>query len=364
MPAQHGKSPILAKYGAKLQEAVAKHAKDKTDYGFQRLPGGIIGGVAKLTECGFAQYKPGSNMKTAEGKSAVGEWYWFARGVVVEPNSVTNKDGTIPVRGLQTGIMEPLCATKNAKNEVTTTEEHVATILNEMRKLAGEDFVDEGTPLESLCEQLAAAGIYFRFSTSQADPTPQYPNPRVFENWNGAKGMGDYVPPSEVSVHDATAPSANGAAHAPEAKAAAVDDEPDLDALADAASNQYQEAIDKLSELGRAAGLSDADMEAADTFAAVVEMIRAAGEVATGSDEEGASATDEPADPVKGEVWKYQPLDPKTKKPLTDPKTKKPRKAVEVEVVAVDAKTRTCTVKDLTTKAVTKGVSFDALEAL
>ena len=55
MPPTVQKSGLFEKYKGNLDKSVKAHAQDETSYGFQRLPGGINNGVAKLVECKFAQ---------------------------------------------------------------------------------------------------------------------------------------------------------------------------------------------------------------------------------------------------------------------------------------------------------------------
>ena len=127
MPAQVTKSALAAKLGARGDKAIKEHRGDATTYGLQRLPGGISNGVARLTDCKFDT--------VGEGKRNAGEFYFRAAGVVLEPS--TNDKG-VPVRGLQTSIMEMLCDTTTADGKKTTMEDHVANILNELRKLGGD----------------------------------------------------------------------------------------------------------------------------------------------------------------------------------------------------------------------------------
>lgn len=359
MPIQKTTSP-LAKYRKAIDAAAKEHAGDPIDYGFQRLPGGITNAVAKLVECTFGT--------VAQGKQNAGEPYWRAAGVVVSPAEAP--DGT-PILGLQTSIMEMICDTKNSKGEVTTLKQHVVSIMNEMKKLGGPDL--DVTDLEAAAAALKEAGPYFRFSTSSGKATPEYPTPRVFENWHGSKGLEDYAP-EEAGVVDErteTPPARNGTAARRQAKAEeveAADDEPaaeefdefgDIDSLVAKAEEQDKKAQEQLKEFALKAGASEEDVDNAGSWQEVADMI--------GS---GAAADDEPAEeaaapePAEGDVYLYSPIDPKTKKPFVDAKTKKPRKPVEVEVLSVDKKTSTCTVKSLDDgKTQWKGVAFDDLKA-
>lgn len=354
MPAQKTKSALMAKYGAKLDSAVKTHAGDETKTrGFTSLPGGIRNGIAKLTECGFAQ--------VAAGKTNAGEYYFRAAGVVVEPEQVTTKDGPVKVKGLQTSTLEMVCDTKTQKGKVTTIEEHVVNILNTMRLLAGDEFTADadGSKLEDLAAALEATnvkdgGLYFNFTTSESagDPTEGY-LPRVWENWG--KGIPDYVPSANGDgVQDN---SGDGSTGGPNATAQATD-EPDLDALAEAADGEDEDARVSLQEIAKAAGIDEEALTAADNWAAVVELIK-------GATVDNTSAT-EPAEfvPKKGQIYNYKVIDAKTGKPAKDVKTKKEKKPVEVEVKAVNAAKKTVDLVNNSDKTtVYKDVPYDALES-
>src|SRR3990167_10903424 len=158
MPAQKTESGMFAKYGQNLDKAVQEHRNDDIDYGFIKLPPGIVGGIAKLTDCALPIYVDGPYK---------GEYFFRAQGTVTYPESVLLKDGhTMKVAGLQTSIMEAVCNTKTQDGKVTSQSEHVANILNEMGKLAGKEFVANATgrDLELLAAQLKQVGPCFRFS--------------------------------------------------------------------------------------------------------------------------------------------------------------------------------------------------------
>ena len=370
MPAQTVKSGLLQKYRDRgLGEAVRKHADDPTSYGVQRLPVGIVNGVARLTKCGFHQYKPGSNMKTADGKSAVGEYYFRCEGTVIEPHDV-DKDGVkITVRGLQTSTMIPVCATKDSKGEVASVENHIDAILNLMRTLGGETYTQGATDdqLEALAKGLEDAGPFFRFSTEESKPTPEYPNPRTWERWHGAKGLEDYVPPDDVGtgsgVEDSGTPAAppprtNGTpttrtpavAKPPTVKKPAPESEPepfsemgDLDTLAETAmgdGDDAEQAQAALKEQALTVGVSEEDVGAAADWYAVKELILAAGQTSEEPADEETSEP-EPYRPKVKDSCKYRPRDPATKKPA--------KTARDVVILSVDPKMETVTLKDLET---------------
>lgn len=381
MPAQTGKSKLMAKYGPAIDQAVRNHGGDETEYGRIDLPPGITNGVARLVECKFDTYKTGDN---------TGEFYFRAAGVVVEPTEVEHKGQLIPVAGQQTSIMVPVCQTKNQAGKVTTQEENVARILNEMRKLGADTNGAGVAEMEALADALKEAAPYFRFSTSQSPATPQFPNPRIWENWNGTKGLGEYVPPDEGGgIDDATpqhqpapkaptpkSPAPKAPALAPAAKAAppkaparppakaparppAPEPEPeetvpfsefdDLESLLTRANDDDTDAQGKLQDLATAAGISDEDARATKTWDELVGLIRNA----DGSTAE-ANAEPEATEPAKGDVYYYCPV---------DLKTKKKGKKVEVEVTKSDKLHQTVDLLNNTDKK-TKytAVPWDALE--
>jgi hypothetical protein len=135
--------------------------------------------------------------------------------------------------------------------------------------------------------------------------------------------------------------------------------ETDLDKILEGAAAEEEGARSRLSELALEAGAEQDAVDAAESWNDVVDMIRAgqAGEPDEGSEEETPSATI----PTKGDVYLYTPIDPKTKKPAVNSKTKKPA-TVEVEVLSVDKKTSTVTLKNLVTgKPVVGRIPFDRL---
>lgn len=376
MPVQKGRSELFARYGQKLVKAVAAHAEDEVDYGFERLPPGITNGVAKLIKCEFG--------KVAPDKQNAGEFYFRAEGMVIEPREVTTPSGPVQVVGKRTSIFRMVCDTKAQNGKVTTMDENVAWISNEMKKL-GAKSVDD---LEATAEALVEAGPYFHFSTSQSAPTPQFPNPRIWENWNGSKDLQDYVPPDEEAFEDDTVPGDNGQApsahrgkHTPfnefakpekvkvgQAKSKKTaqpnEDDEDLDALAEAATDddEGQEARDQLIKLAGELGISEKKVEKAQDWDEVVEMIQhARAESVNETDEEGDTDAEESDEegtdwaPAVEEVYPYRPIDPKTKKPV--------KRAVDCEVVAVNEKARTVTLKSLDNPKAPpyKNISWDEL---
>ena len=121
MVMQKGKSSILAKLGNQLNKAIAAHKDDELELSqFGELPAGIENGIAQLVECKFDVYKKG-DMKDQP--------FFYAAGVVKRPETV----GDIPIKGLRTSIMEPVCDTPGKARQ--TVDEHIKKIMNDMRKL-------------------------------------------------------------------------------------------------------------------------------------------------------------------------------------------------------------------------------------
>lgn len=415
--AQQGKSKLMAKYGAKLDQAVTKHADAPIFTKGGAVPSGITDGVAQLTECCFKQFEKGTNQKTADGKSAEGEYYFYAMGVVQEdfPN-----DKDAPTRGLQlrigNGFGIPVFDTKKGDGTIISQDERILEIENEMKKLgiAKESFTG-GDVLEDLAAALQEAQPFFKFSTSAGKATEKYPNPRTWENWNGSKGLEDYSPPdADSAVDDQTeasapavkaksAPPSKPPVSKPTAKVAPTPEpEPEADVpfgdelddlVAECNSDDVDMAADGTAKLSGIAEELGIDASTVDSWEEVAQLVRdarsntstddggaeeasggidyvALGTAAEGGDQDaadaldaarqeagmdddtyatlgwedlatwlienvGASGADEtPAwSPEAGEVYKYKPVDPKTKKKVT--------KSVECEVVSVSGDTVT-----------------------
>ncbi len=366
--AKTGKSGLVAKLGDKLRKAHEAHKTDETqmDTGGS-LPGGIEGGIAKLVDCKFDTYKKGDNQ---------GQYYFYAAGVVVAPK---DHDG-VPIEGLRTSIMEPLCDTPNKTR--ATVEDHLAWILNEMRKL-GIDTADIGfDQLEETAEALKLAQPTFRFRTwkgkkkvkgeagyNEKYDGPNAPGPRVNEVWSGAVNFEqDETDTVEDSTTDAveeapapTPPKAGPKAKGGPKKAAPDLSEMTLEELAELAGKEPAEPLTGeaqklLLEKAVEAGHDKDAAEGAESWDAVIELINnpPAAEEAEAAEE--AAAEEVEWVPAKEDIYLYKPVDPKTKKPAA--------KGVEVEVSAVDEKAQRVDLIKLDNRKITyKGVAWDKLEA-
>lgn len=359
MPPTTTPGGLMKKYGNKLATAVTQHANDETDFGFQQLPPGIANGVAQLSECYFDVYKAGDNK---------GEYYFRAVGVVQSPETVFVNGSEMVVRNMTTSLMIPVCDTKTQAGKVTTQEEHVADILNEMRKLGGDEFTRgaKGTDLEALAATLAKAKPFFKFTTTvrkgMKKPDGTTGPDGVWENWYGAKGLENWTAPEATGTQDETA-AAGGGAQQPPTTAVAASPEPegevDLDALVASANDKKDPtnaaARKKLTDLAIAAGNDAATVEAAESWEAVKAMIEGAGAGGETAAEGGEWI------PQVGEQYKYKP---QVKGP--GGKLMPAKNAVDVEVTAVDPDSakRLLSLKLVSNPKTTyANVSWDALES-
>ena len=303
MPVQKGKSGLVAKYGAKLDQAVQAHANDETDYGFQKVPAGITNGIAKVFDCKFDTYKTGDY---------TGEYYFQVRATVVEPESVVVNGSTIKVRGMQTMIQEPVCDTRDGKGKPTSQGDHIAKVLNYMRMLVDDSFTEGATveDLEPLGEALKDLAPYTKFSTSESKPqvnpktgkevvnpkTGKPFPPRIWENWYGCKGLEDYTPP-DASVSAVTDNTGNGQEESvPNSKNAKAEPNEefnefgDLGSLLDKAMDDNSpdqiNAQNELGALALKAGHSQETIDNAENWKAVIALIESPASVEEESEEE------------------------------------------------------------------------------
>lgn len=360
MPVQSNQSPLLKKLGARLDAAVKAHADDETKYGIIQVPPGINNGIAKLIDAKLDQYKTGKNK---------GEWYLRLAGVILEPDSIPTAQGIMKVAGLQTSQMVAICDTKTNEGKVTTLEEHISTALNEMRKLGGDEFTKgkTGADLEPMVEALKEAAPFFKFTTAVRKAQTKDQTDGVWENWFGGEGLEEYVPPEgSEQLIDNTVPAVDTAGEAATGgdDAAATSGEQfsefgDIDSLAERAdTGKDPAAVKELIELGTKVGLDDPTMEAAKTYKEVAEMIKATSGEAPPAEEPAAEFLPAKGDPFKMEI------------DTLNAKKQKVKKKIDIEVLTVDVKAKTVTVKDTATQKPVLGadkkpqkVSWDSLLA-
>lgn len=355
MAKQAVKSALASKY-KNADAAVKAHGKDQTTTGIINLPGGIKNGIAQVSKCYFKQFDKGTNMKRADGSSAEGEYFFRCEGTVNTPKSVATPDGVIPVEGLTTSKMIPFFDTKNSKQEIIPQEKHIADILNVMRQLMGDEYTHDASveDLEALAAGIEEAAPYFRFSTNQSNPSKEYPNPMVFEQWHGGKGLENYQPENAPAM--SPAPSTNGHAntfpnsptiqqgnHTMAGKK--EDKEESLDELVSLAGSDADSAIvarEKLEALAMEAGWSEDEVKNADSWEQVKEMI-----------ENGKQEETKVEKPTVGMTVKYTP-------PGKD-KNKKDFQERECEVTKVNEKKETVNLKDPTNKKTYEDVEWSEL---
>jgi len=345
---KRAKSSLKALLGEAGRKAFERHKNDETRYSSTgQLPPGIEGGIAKLVDCKIDTYKEG-NFK--------GKPYFYAAGVVVRPK----EHNGVPVEGLRTQIMEPLCETPNRTRK--TVEDHISWVCNELRKLGVDTSELSFDDLEDAIEALREEGPYFRFRTWQGRPTEQFPNPTVRHEWNGRCDFESDESEEEEAVVDETE-------EPEEEQDIPFGDE--LDMLADRANDGDEEAMDELVERAKKAGLSQEEVDEMMYWSEVADAIREREKEAKAEEEEPEEELEdeeeeeledeeeEPGDeeedeeeeeliPEKGETYYYKPP--------------KARKRIEVEVTAVFHGKQTCNVRSTASGKLYRGVPFTALE--
>lgn len=399
------KTSLLQKLGNRLVKAAERSRNEEVDYGMMgECPAGVENGIARLTGCGFSPI--------GKGKKNEGEMMFFARGTVVSPKEL---DGA-PIEGLVTSIMEPFFDTPGRARE--SFEDHVAWVQNELKKLGATPYDLGGEQLEETCQMLVEAQPFFRFRTwkGKKQTTGPYKDmePRTNHVWQGIKGLESYVPEDSgeevednteeartavvkqglavrrkgVSLEDmeeATRPfrgtakaplpqPPNGKARAGKPKAKPEPEpftedgvegsgEVDIDALLERANNGDDNAQQELTDVTLRAGVPVKKVDSADDWDAVAALYRAAAKgqkpvikkpVDVGSEEDegeevpaAEEGEEDGADyaPEKDDVVTYTP--PGAKKPA------------ECDVVAVDVKGKTCTLKNLgNQKQIWKGIPW------
>lgn len=353
--AKKATSSLAAKLGDRGRKAWNKHKGDETTLpGGGSLPEGIEHGVARLVEVKFGEYKQGDNK---------GKPFFYAAGVVVSPKSVTLDGAKVPCEGLRTSITEPLHDTPGRSRE--SFEDHLAWVMNTLRKLGVDTESLEIDDLDEVCETLKEEGPHFSFRTWKGKPTKQYPNPRVNETWG--KFIEDYDAEGEEDdeVEDDTDEVEEDEVEEDEVEEEEEETEDEEEVEEDEESEEEEEEEEGTEqtpmELAEAADDGDEEAEAAlnelcaeagidpneyNTWVAVAEALDSPdGE--GGEDEEEEEEEGEQLVPEKGDVLFYKP-----------PRARKP---VEVEVTAVFKSKETVNCKNMDDGKVYKGVSWDAL---
>lgn len=354
MAMNSGKSEFFNKLAGDLKKAHEAHKKDETKFSnFGELPGGITGGVAQLVEIKVDKYKEGDNK---------GQYYFLAAGIVKTPEVV----GDVRVKGLRTQIMEPLCATKG-DGKRKTFDDHYAFVLNELRKLGVDTAKMSAENFEAVLAALKKQKPHFTFSTWKPEPAKEGKykgkESRTMQFWNGvcdAPGTNqadgshvedntgeevvDDTPADETHEDDTTTTTP-----ADEEGGDAIDYSTwDIDALVSASNDGDKDAQKELTDRVAATGVSMEDIEAAESWQQVADLAQGDGDNVPEDEDDGT--------PKVGNLYRFKPFDPKTKK--------KSAKAVDVEVTAVDAATKTVTLRNQTNPKLTYSkVKWADLEA-
>ncbi len=420
MAGMKGVSGLAAKLGDRGRQAweETKHEEAKLS-NFGEMPPGV-NGIAKLVDCKF------DVVKAEKDKDRAGEYYFYAAGIVVEPEVFTDNKGNVHrLRGMRTSITCPMYDTPERQGRQTVAD-HVQWVQNQLKLLgvqADQIGVEDLEGTAAMLKESAEPGnqpVYFKFRTWAGNATPQYPNPRTNHDWQGA--VPDYTEPEAdpaAGVTDNTAPAtAPAAARAPaqqrpaatpthagngRATIAAAQRAPattqrqqgattgqqrqgaktaapanvaakvlqaagmpelaggqqfnefgDLDTLLKRANANDQKAAKELSEIAVKAGIPEEDVTNADSWDSVVQMITEANAGGDQQNDEAGGAEGDGAEAVEvGNVCQYRATNPKTKKPNA--------KMSDVEVVSINAKKQTATVKDLATEVEYKDVPLSEL---
>lgn len=364
----------------RVTEAHETHKSDETRIGAGgSLPAGIEHGVARLVDVRIGTYGKGNNE---------GEPFFMAAGTILDPESVTvteidpvtkkaKKPRIIHVRGLRTQIgPEPICDTTNADGKEVPLADHWDRVLNHLRLLGIDTKTTEPTDIVAetedgkygagpVLEALMEAGPTFRFRTWQGKPTPQYPNPRINEEWRGVCEYEGDATAEDVQDDSAAEPKWESDAEADAAKEPekvpakttkpAVEEpaeEPDylaLAKLADAGKPKKEADEAKRALAGHAKLLNIEGFEEMDTWTQVAEAILAQSEEEPEEQEEEYQPEEEPEEwaPQEGEVA-YMSNGPK-------------KAPTECEVVKLYPKSQKADVKRLDTKKIVKGVPYDKI---
>jgi hypothetical protein len=386
--AKSGLAGILGDAAKKVFEQ--NKAKVEVPQDFGDLPIGVSG-IARLVRCGFKkieEIKPGD-----KSGAKVGDYWFNAMGVVVEPTWFTDDAGNRHrVAGKQTRIIEAVFDTpKKSDSEFArnTQAEHVEWIQRQLKYLLGgtlERF--SVNDLEAICEILTKQRPYFAFSITGGKPTPQYPKPRGFHNWQGR--VDDFNPgqPQQPMVKDNTSVSSlnrdntnshtnptNGVhataqstsqpvnrvasksanpssptssqevANAPslnreDTTGSGFDEFGDLDSLATKANKGDEDAMAELTEHAKNAGVPEEDVENASDWTQVVVLIKDQQNdgAATPPDEDDDDNDDDDVfTPKVDKACRYR--------------DKKMKKVVDVICVKVNQAKGICTLKNMSTEA-------------
>ncbi len=217
MPVQVQQSSLAAKFKGGLAAAAAEHKDKPIDTGFQRLPGGVKNGIAKLQVLGWFTQE-----KEKGGKVPKGELYCRVSAVALSPVSHNGQK----VAGLQTSLFFPLCATAATQyKQAQTFSQNFGEFVNLIKYLSNNTMICQendktdptGIKTEAYykgCMKILTdpqrPPIYVKFTTSDFKPDKkanetqeQYDKrePMVIEKWHGlAEWNGQANPSAGVNL--------------------------------------------------------------------------------------------------------------------------------------------------------------------
>ena len=367
-------------------QAIAQTAKiEKLDRGVIQVPPGINQGTAQLEKCGFALYKTGKN----EGKP-----YFFASGIIQEPESVATPNGVVRVRGLYCRVQVAAFGRTSSYNgeEKTVTEKEAWQDINTQIQLLAEcdpkllamaRSVKTETDVETVTALIEQRKPYFRFSSWAGKPSKDNPNPQTQFTYHGCDGVPKgYKGPPKKGMADSTGGTTqvNGSGGTSRGSGMTIVDteSPDVEVETETPSQEFDEFQD-IASLGELA--QSGDVDAQERINALVEKYGLEKQAEKqkswedtaklvlkhtekgDSDEEPAGDDDEPSTddepeekpmPVVGQVWKWRFMDKNTNKPTTKP--------MQVKILKTDINKEVADLEGMTNKKVYKNKPFAELE--
>ncbi len=343
-------------FSGKMRDAYEKgRGEETTVQRFGDLPPGITGGIARLHSAVFQKYATGDNK---------GQYFFMAQAIVLEPVEVFDKKGNkLSIKGLRTKVGPlPMCKTKNRSNEVTSEDENVARVLNELRKLGVDTENTEPEDIPQVVADLVEEHPCIKFDTWARTPTEKYPDPIINHNW---LGLTDDVVADDDEDDEDEDNSETGKKLKEKEKPNKPKKKPihkvDLKKLADQADNGDEDAQRKIVDLAEVVGYTEEDCLAAPSWGDVVKMIAKpkkdeGDEDDTEDDEEGGEGDEEDTEgdekPIVGDVYNFTPV---------DEATGKPGKMMKVKVVNIDEVKETCSVKTVKGDKLMKNIDWDRL---
>lgn len=385
MPVQNTKSELLNLLGEEAIQAWDQHKKDDIRFGIINLPSGIQGGIAQLVTVKWDKYG-----MEVQDESLRGKPYVLFRGIALTPQQHKG----VKVQGQGVMITNPLCDTPNKKlnGEPGTKGAWVAELMNEFKKLGIDTSNTSIMDIEPIMASLMQRKPFFRFSTRgwtppKKSPTDPEPTEMVFTQYDGVceaptgvvvpNGFADKTMSPPARQLSNTAPSPQPTSIPVEVQytepPVEYNDNSDLDSLAVRADNMDQEAIDTLNQNALDKGYTQKQIDAAPSWAGVVDMIRTPAQSTTKV--EAPVAKPKPAPKAKAPEPVAPP--PPPAEPEWEPKVeevygycptvrgKKADKPVEVEVIAVDLDNKTVTLKNMESpKTKYPNISWDDLESM